>query len=65
MNYLPFFFQPDSSFRPWALALTACLFACLPRASRRLGGTLLIVLAGVWGFCFFVNAAYQSYAPSP
>ena len=60
---LPDFLQPDSPFRPWAILLGTCLLACLPRASRRLGGILLFVVAGVAGVNFFLTNVFASYLP--
>ena len=60
---LPEFLQPDSPFRPWAIILGVCLLACLPRTSRRLGGILLFVVAGVAVVNFFLTNVFASYLP--
>jgi hypothetical protein len=46
------------------MALGACIVACLPPATRRLGGILFFVIAGVGAIYFFLNDAFRTFAPS-
>lgn len=58
------FLQPGNPFRPWAIALGACLAACVPASTRRMGGILLFVLAAVGTIAFFVDDALRTFTPS-
>lgn len=57
--------QADNPLRPWALALAACVIACLPPKTRRVGGIFLCVLGGVAGVSFFIQSVYHSFLPTP
>ncbi len=60
---LPDFLQPESPFRPWAFAMGACLIASLPPRTRRMGGVLLFVVAGVAVLFFFLQDVFASFTP--
>ena len=61
---LPDFLQPESPFRPWALAAGACLLACLSPRTRRVCSILFFVVLGVAAISFFLNHAFAEFAPS-
>ena len=62
-NLLPAWLPHNTPFYPWDVVLAVCLLACVPRSTRRWGGVLFFVTAGVLGLSLFVNYAYSEFIP--
>ena len=64
---MPAFLVPiygaDSPFRLWAIALTICLLACLPRPTRRIGAIGFIVILACMGISFVLRGVFASFTP--
>ena len=60
---LPELLLPQNPFRPWVFTLGACLLACLPRRTRRIGAILLLMVAGAAALDFFLDYTFKSFAP--
>lgn len=64
---LPPFLEPiygeDSIYRPWAIALTLCLIACLPKGTRRLGGIAFVVIVVIMTISLGLSSAFKQYMP--
>jgi hypothetical protein len=55
---------PTNPHHTWAYAITACLFACIPSATRRLGGVLLFVIIASGSISLFVGDVLRNFTPA-